>query len=59
MSIEGDCVGRTLADGVGSARQRARQDVVGVGGDDQPLDRQAHALGDRTRRKYRRNCLSA
>ena len=31
---------------VGAARQRAGENVVFVGGDDQPLDRQAHALGD-------------
>ena len=30
---------------VDAARQRARENVVLVGGDDQPLDRQAHPLG--------------
>ncbi len=31
---------------VGAARERARQDVVDIGGDGEPVDRQAHALGD-------------
>ena len=31
---------------VGAGRERARQDVVDVGGDHQPVDRQAHAHGD-------------
>ena len=35
-----------LAHLIGAGRERARQDVVDVGGDHQPIDRQAHALGD-------------
>ena len=44
MSIEGEAVARHVAHLVGAGLQRAHQDVVDVGGDHQPLDRQAHAL---------------
>ena len=45
MSIDGDCVGFTPGRAVFARRQGARENVVLVGGDDQPLDRQPHALG--------------
>ena len=45
MSIEGDCVGLTPERLVDAAGERARENVVLVGGDDQPLDRQPHPLG--------------
>ena len=48
-----------LAHLVGAGRERARQDVVDVGGDHQPVDRQAHALARHSRRRCRRNFRSA
>ena len=42
--------GVNLAHFVDAGLQRARQDVVDVGGDPQPADRQAHALGDIARK---------
>ena len=44
MSIDGEVVAHHVAQFVGAGRQRARQDVVDVGGDHQPVDRQAHPL---------------
>ena len=46
MSIDGEVVATTSRGLVGAGRERARQDVVDVGGDHQPVDRQAHAHGD-------------
>ena len=43
MSIDGEVVGDHVAQLVGAGRERARQDVVDVGGDHQPVDRQPHA----------------
>ena len=48
-----------LAHLIGAGRERARQDVVDVGGDHQPIDRQAHALRRHSPRRCRRNCRSA
>ena len=45
MSIDGEVVGHDAADLVGAGGVRAAQDVVVVGGDHQPVDRQAHAFG--------------
>ena len=46
MSMEGDWVGiARRARRVAAGLQAAIEDVVGVGGDHQPLDRQAHGLG--------------
>ena len=56
----GEVVGDHLAHLVACrSRSARRQDVVDVGGDHQPLDRQAHALGARSRRRCRRSCRSA
>ena len=41
--------GMHLAHFIDAGFQRARQDVVDVGGDPQPADRQAHPLGDKAR----------
>ena len=46
MSIDGEVVAWTPRDLVAAGGERAREDVVDVGGDDQPLDRQPHPLGD-------------
>ena len=45
MSIEGDCVA-SHRPFVAPACERARENIVGIRRDDQPLDRKAHLLGD-------------
>ena len=46
MSIDGAAVGVTVPRRIIARRERAVEDVVDVGGDDQPLDRQPHPRGD-------------
>ena len=53
------CGRRHLAQLVGAGRERARQDVVDVGRNHQPVDWQAHAHARHSRRRRRRNCRSA
>ncbi len=49
----------TDAPGVAAVLEGAGQDVVGVGGDDDPRDRQAHAAWRHSRRRRRRSCPTA
>ena len=46
MSIDGERGRHHVARLVVAGRERARQDVVDIGGDHQPVDRQAHARRD-------------
>ena len=46
MSIDGEIEGSTALSRCSPVVKRAVQDVVLVGGDDQPLDRQPQAAGD-------------
>ncbi len=58
MSIDGLMVGKHRAGLVGAGFERAGEDVVGVGRDDQVGDGQAHALGRGSPQRCRRNCRS-
>ena len=59
MSIDGDDVGDDIAHLVGAGRERARQNVVGVGGDDQLARSAGPCAWRRSRRRCRRSCRSA